>query len=188
MKITDLLRRAVTACESLKLDYFVSGSVASSFYGEYRLTHDIDIVIELPSWKVRELCEQFPAPEFYVDEGAAMAAARSCGQFNILHSGSGFKIDFMVMDDSPFNESRRARAFVAPIAPGVVGRVSKPEDVILMKLVYYHEGGSEKHNRDIASMFKVSGDQIDCQYIEQWASRLGVERHWQDLKKRLNLM
>lgn len=125
MKISELLRQAVTACESLKLEYFISGSVASSFYGEYRLTHDIDIVIELPSWKVRELCEQFPAPEFYVDEGAAMAAARSCGQFNFLHSRSGFKIDFMVIDDSPFNESRRARAVVAQIVAGIMGRVSR---------------------------------------------------------------
>lgn len=57
-----------------------------------------------------------------------------------------------------------------------------------MKLVYYHEGGSEKHNRDIAGMFKVSGDQIDRDYIERWAPALGVVQHWHDMKKRLSLV
>jgi len=35
--------------------------------------------------------------------------------------------------------------------------VARPEDVILSKMQYYREGGSEKHLRDITGMLKVSG-------------------------------
>ncbi len=49
----------------LRIRYMVTGSVASMAYGEPRLTHDVDIVIEIS----REHCEQFaalfPEDEFY---------------------------------------------------------------------------------------------------------------------------
>lgn len=53
-----------------------------------------------------------------------------------------------------------------------------PEDVILMKLKYYEEGGSEKHLRDIRSVLTVQGDKIDRPYITAWAKRLGVREEW----------
>ena len=35
---------------------------------------------------------------------------------------------------------------------------ARPEDIAISKMIYYREGGSEKHLRDIAGMLKVSGD------------------------------
>jgi hypothetical protein len=52
--------------------------------------------------------------------------------------------------------------------------MSAPEDVILMKLKFYKEGGSDKHLRDIASMMKISGDEMEKGYLEEWAGKLGV--------------
>ena len=63
--------------------------------------------------------------------------------------------------------------------------VAAPEDVIIAKLWYYQEGGSEKHLRDIASMFRISGDQIDKQYITHWVDQLGVKNEWQAVLDRL---
>ena len=45
--------------------YMVTGSVASIAYGEPRLTHDIDIVVELDRVQAGLLVIRFPAPEFY---------------------------------------------------------------------------------------------------------------------------
>ena len=53
-----------------------------------------------------------------------------------------------------------------------------PEDVILGKLWYFNEGGSEKHLRDIAAMLQMSGELIDDKYVELWAQRLGYAEHW----------
>jgi len=36
-----------------------------------------------------------------------------------------------------------------------------PEDIILNKLIYFREGGSEKHLRDIAGMMKLLQEKLD---------------------------
>ena len=70
--------------------------------------------------------------------------------------------------------------------PGRPGYTAAPEDVILGKLWYYHEGGSEKHLRDIAAMLQVSGDEIDTSYVDQWAQQLGFTEEWQAVLNRLH--
>lgn len=57
-----------------------------------------------------------------------------------------------------------------------------PEDVILKKMEYYREGKSDKHLRDIAGVLKISGDEIDEEYIEAWVDRLGVREIWERLR------
>jgi hypothetical protein len=55
---------------------------------------------------------------------------------------------------------------------------ASPEDVIIKKLVYYREGGSEKHLRDISGVLKIMAAEIDRAYIERWVQRLGLTREW----------
>ncbi len=50
---------------------------------------------------------------------------------------------------------------------------------------YYREGGSEKHLRDITGILKVSGDEIDRTYIDQWARRLDLNEIWKAIQERL---
>lgn len=47
MQSPDLLGVFIAPLEKSGVPYFVTGSVASIFYGEPRLTHDIDVVIHL---------------------------------------------------------------------------------------------------------------------------------------------
>ena len=56
--------------------------------------------------------------------------------------------------------------------------VAPPEYVIVRKLEYFREGGSEKHLRDIRSMLSVSEDQIDKPTLNDWVCRCGVEAQW----------
>jgi hypothetical protein len=58
--------------------------------------------------------------------------------------------------------------------------------VILGKLWYYREGGSEKHLRDIAGMLQVSGDEIDTAYVDAWSGKLGLAGEWQMVLDRLH--
>jgi hypothetical protein len=53
--------------------------------------------------------------------------------------------------------------------------VAPPECVIVRKLEYYREGGSDKHLRDIRSMLAVSGDQINRAELDEWIHRRGLE-------------
>ncbi|MBK7963143.1 MAG: hypothetical protein IPK04_19315 [Bdellovibrionales bacterium] len=43
----DLLSVFVLPLENSKIPYFVTGSIASIFYGEPQLTHDIDVALFL---------------------------------------------------------------------------------------------------------------------------------------------
>ena len=57
-------------------------------------------------------------------------------------------------------------------------RLAPPEYVIVRKLEYYREGGSEKHLRDIRSMLAVSGEQLDWSELNEWIRRQGVQDQW----------
>src|SRR5947209_5633717 len=100
----DLVRLIAGVCERLELPYFVTGSLASTFYGEYRATHDVDVVVELPSWQVKDFCAAFPEPDWYVSEETAMRAARGPGMFNVIHVPSALKLDMIVLGGDRFDE------------------------------------------------------------------------------------
>ncbi len=171
--------------ERLGLRYLVTGSLATVFYGEPRFTNDIDIVVDLPAARVAELCAGFPSPEFYVSPEAARRAITQKSQFNVIHPTSGLKLDLIVPADTAFNRSRLARARSLHPAPDYVASFSSPEDVILVKLDFHRQGGSDKHLRDIAGVLKISGETLDRAYLDSWAQRMGLEETWRALLNRV---
>lgn len=186
METTDLLRHFSTTCKLLGLRYLVTGSVATSAYGEPRYTRDIDIVVELPQQLVDEFCSAFPSESFYVSRKAAAEAVARRHQFNILHFESGLKIDVIVATSSDFDRSRFARGRTLEITSELSAVFASPEDVALKKMVYFQEGGSTKHLRDIVGMLSMQGDQLDRAYLREWAERLGVTDVWNDLLPRMD--
>lgn len=181
----ELLRIVVEVLERLRIPYLVTGSVASMAYGEPRLTNDIDIVAEVRPGQINDLLTAFPEPEYYLSPEMAQEAIRTFGQFNIIHPASGLKIDMIIRRDSPHDQSRFARRKRLRPAKEYEAYFAAPEDVILKKMEYYKEGGSEKHLRDITGILRISGDEIDRPYIASWAERLGVTEIWQAILRRL---
>lgn len=179
---------ALRAVESLQLPYMVVGSVASISYGEPRMTLDMDVVIDITIVDVARFCAAFPQDEFYVSSRAVLDAIVHRSQFNVIHPSSGNKIDFMLPNNDAWGrqqiQGRRSR----PILDGADAFVARPEDIIISKMLYYREGASDKHLRDITGMLKVSGDQIDRDYITCWATELEVLDIWQAILKRVGLM
>jgi hypothetical protein len=181
---SELLRRGVAVLERLSLPYYVTGSMASMRYGEARLTNDVDIVVELAPSAVHAFCASFPEEDFYVSEDAARAAAVNGGQFNVIWPEAGLKIDvIVVLPDDP-KRSRFARARPLPIDGGGSAMFASPEDSIISKLDFHQLGESEKHLRDIASILKVRGDQLDLGSIDAWASDHGLTDVWNELRRR----
>ena len=52
--------------------------------------------------------------------------------------------------------------------------VAPVEYVILRKLQYFRDSGSDRHLRDAAMMLRVSGDQMDPAVFEPWVEDLGL--------------
>lgn len=183
MEQHELLRHAARCFDKLAIRYFVTEAVAAIAYGEPRLTNDIDIVADIREDDIPKLKECYPENEFHFDEGTARKAVRTRFQFNIIHPGSGLKIDIMVGKGDEFDQSRfRRTRRLKPLEDTEVDFAS-PEDVILKKMVFYKEGASEKHLRDIAGILKISGDMIEFAYIADWARKLGLEDIWAAFRK-----
>jgi len=180
----DLLRFALDILDDLEIPYALVGSIASGAYGEPRLTQDINVVVDMSADQAEELCSRFPETDFYVSSLAARKAVQSTSQFNILDPSSGNKIDVMIAGRENWRKGQLDRRRPVLVLPGRQVFVACPEDVILGKLEYYDEGGSEKHLRDIAGIIKVSGDILDRRYIEAWAAKLGLTETWQAVLRR----
>ena len=186
MEQADVVRHALEVLERMGLPYAVVGSYASSAWGEPRYTHDIDIVLDLPMGRVQELCTGFPPPEWYVSETAAREAVSRRRQFNIIHTSSGNKIDVMVPRSDEWSREQLQRRQKVALLPDREGYAAHPEDVIIGKLRYFHEGGSDKHLRDIAGILQVSGELVDRASVRRWAEKLGVTEAWDAVLSRLD--
>jgi hypothetical protein len=181
----ELLKKLVLSLEDLSVPYLLTGSLATSAFGEPRFTHDIDVVVRLTLAQVPQLCAAFPAPDYYCELTAAKEAVRQRFQFNILHPASGQKVDVIVATDSEFDCTRLARGVRVPAGPDFEATFSAPEDVIIKKLEYFREGGSEKHLRDIVGVLHVQGQGIDQAYLRHWVARLGLHAEWALVEERL---
>jgi hypothetical protein len=56
------------------------------------------------------------------------------------------------------------------------------EYVILRKLEYFREGGSEKHLRDIAGVLRVSGDALDRDALSDRIRRMDLIEVWKNVE------
>jgi len=65
---------------------------------------------------------------------------------------------------------------------GEIFRIAPVEYVILRKLEYYSEGGSEKHLRDIAGILSVSSDRIDFGQLSEKIHEYSLEKEWEEAK------
>ena len=179
MELSRMLRYLTDVLTSLGIRYFVTGSVATISYGEYRSTNDIDVVVDLRSEHVEAFCAAFPEPDYYLSAQAVRDAIRKRFQFNILELDTGVKVDVMILADSDFARTCLARASVWSLPGGVEASLASPEDIILNKLLFFRAGGSDKHIRDIAGVLKIQADRIDRAYIAGWVERFGLHAEWQ---------
>jgi hypothetical protein len=185
MDQNDLLRYLIDSFEKIGIQYFIVGSIASSAYGEPRFTLGIDVVADIHPSQIPLLVQHFPFDEYYLSEEAISEAIRSGNQFNIIHPTSGLKIDVIVRRDDELDESQFRRRKRMEALPGREAYFASPEDVILKKMNFYKMGESEKHLRDITGILEISGAEIDQDYIEEWAKRLGLTEIWEAIIKRV---
>lgn len=187
MNQAELLRYLVETFEALRIGYMISGSQASIYYGEPRFTQDIDVVADITPAHVPALLGRFPFPEFSLSEDAVHEAIQARGQFNIIHPTSGLKIDVMLVKHTPYDRHEFERRQRLPFLPGREAYCARPEDVIIYKMLYFREGRSERHLRDIAGMLRISAAEIDTQYVDEWAQHLGLKDIWDAVRRRAGI-
>lgn len=170
--IADVIRRL----EAAAIPYMITGSVASSYYGEPRATRDLDVVIAPDASSLEDLVAGLTADGYYVDRDAARDAFRGRSQFNAIGSDA-LKVDFIIRKDRPFSVrefERRRPVYLL----GNQSFVASVEDLIVAKLEWAATGPSELQLRDVAGILAISGDEIDRNYVSAWISALRLEDVW----------
>jgi hypothetical protein len=174
------IREIISRFEQAEIPYCLVGGLAAIAYGRPRLTLDADLVLALLPSRIAGLPELFPAEKFYLPpEEILIAETRhdSRGHFNIIHLASGMKADCYLPGRNPLAhwELKNRRRLTTDFGEAWF---APPESVIVNKLLFFKEGGSEKHLEDIRSMLE-STPSLDRQVLAEWIFEFRVEPEWE---------
>ncbi len=173
MEFSELVGKIAAILSDLKIRYCVTGGYAVSVWGRPRSTLDIDLIIQLDVGKTESFIQKIRnlSKAGYLDKAAVRDAVCRGAEFNYIHTDSGVKIDFWVIKKSDaIGEKELGRRKLKKIKGEKIYFIS-PEDLILSKLRWYKEGGSDRHLKDIQSVLKLA--KVDLKYLKQQASKQG---------------
>jgi len=164
--------------EQAGITYCIVGGLASIAYGRPRLTLDADLVVAINPGEVANLMEAFPPADFYLPPAEILQAELqrdSRGHFNIIHQHSALRADCYLPGRSKLAGWELTHRQRLPMGSGEAW-FAPPESVIIHKLIFHREGGSEKHLEDVRGI--LIGTKVDQKIISDWIERLGLEESW----------
>ena len=169
----------MSALDRLGVVWYVGGSVASTVHGRYRATNNVDVIADLREEHASPLRAALEA-DHYVDEDSIRDAVRRESSFNIVHFGTGLKIDVFIAGNSEYASAVRARRVTEPVGDAGSTRrlwVASAEDTILAKLDSHRRGGetSQRQWRDVRGVVELRGAELDAKYLRRWAAVLGID-------------
>jgi hypothetical protein len=177
-----LVADVVARLDAADIPHMMTGSIASSWYGEPRATQDLDVVIDPSVGALDRLVEGLKADRCYVDRYVALAALRDRTQFYAV-GPDAFKADFILRHDRPFSVAEFERRRPAELL-GTGTFIPTVEDMVIAKLDWAQATDSDRQLRDVDGMLQVGGEQIDRAYIQSWVYSLGLEESWERVQGR----
>ncbi len=173
-----ILESFISILEQLHIAYAIGGSMASSIYGRVRFTQDADITVE-PFENLAEKLLEMLKPGYYVSKDAMYQALRRKSSFNVIHLESAFKIDVFIRKSTAFEKQLMLRRRSLRLSDSLEKSFSvvSPEDIILLKLQWYHTSGrsSERQWDDVLGVLTIQAERLDLKYLKKWAGILGTD-------------
>ncbi len=178
------IQRIIEVFGKLGIQYYISGSVASSNYGAARSTLDVDMVSDLQLHHVPLLIEELQH-EYYISEIAIREALQRQSSFNLIHLDTMMKVDVFILRNLPHDQA----AFQRKREDHLIGHeeasvfLGTAEDIVLHKLVWFEQGKrvSEQQWKDILSILRLQGDRTDWDYLEHWVGQLEITDVWKQV-------
>ena len=173
-----ILRSFIDIVEQLGISYAIGGAMASSIYGEVRFTQDADLTVEPFDEVADKLFEKLEGG-YYVSREAMQRALKERSSFNVIHLQSAFKIDVFVRKASGFEEQLLTRRRQLKLLDSLekLFSVISPEDIILLKLQWYRDGGcvSERQWNDVLGVLRIQAEALDFEHLKKWADTLMID-------------
>lgn len=168
----------------LGIPFMLTGSVAASYHGRPRATHDVDVVIDPTPSQLAALVTELESAGFYVDSESATRALGARTKFNAIETRNACKIDLIVRRDRPFSEEEFRRRLIVDLDFAKSVPIVTPEDAILSKLEWARAAGdSDRQLTDAAGVLALN-PQLDRLYVQRWARELGVDDLWTQISGR----
>ncbi|MEO8356164.1 MAG: hypothetical protein ABI621_09635 [Chloroflexota bacterium] len=184
--LASFLKLVIEALEAAGVEYLIGGAIAEWAWGEPRSTQDLDLVVNIPIKSINKLSKELKKRDILIPAEIILDTIledRADIPINAIHMYSGLKADlFPVRDGDELRQSAFRRREQVDYGPPI-GKVyiHSPEDLILYKLMYFALSQQSKHSRDIAAILKSKKNELDMDYIEQWATRLGLSSLWKEM-------
>src|SRR5207244_3099730 len=144
----ELTKQVVSVLERMSVPYMIGGSVALMMWAAPRMTHDLDLVVDLPAKRIPEFCAHFPTDHYFIDADAMRAAFQQrnqpgLGMYSFIDMDTGFKVDlFPLRPGDAAQQAALKRRIIVELVEGQRAAVYAPDDLLVQKLRWYSAGES----------------------------------------------
>lgn len=186
LDLAGFLKLVIEALNAAGVEYLIGGAIAEWAWGEPRATQGLDLVVKIPIKAINKLSKELEKRDMLIPADIILDTIledRADIPINAIHVHSGLKADlYPVREGDELRQRAFRRREQVDYGPPI-GKVyiHSPEDLILYKLMYFGLSQQSKHSRDIAAILKSKKNELDLNYIERWAARLGLISLWKEM-------
>ena len=182
LDIAGFLKLVIEALNAAGVECLIGGAIAKWVWGEPRATQDLDLVVRIPIKAINKLSKELKKRNMLIP-AEILLEDRADILINVIHMHSGLEADlYPVRKGDELRQSAFQRRQPVDYDPPI-GKVyiHSPEDPIIYKLIFFGLSQQSKHSRDITAVVKSKKDELNMNYIEQWAARLGLSSLWREM-------
>ncbi len=176
MNEIDVLKDVSTKLEHADISFMLSGSFAMAYYSQPRMTRDLDFVVELNRASGALVYEVFKE-SYYISKEAIEEAILHESMFNLIHTQSIIKVDFIIRKNHEYRLAefeRRKKVAIADFTTYIVSI----EDLIISKLIWMKDSHSELQKNDVKALLLETYDRV---YLDDWISKLKLRSTLEEL-------
>jgi predicted nucleotidyltransferase len=166
--------------------HFVGGSVASSAWGEPRMTNDVDIVVHVEAHNAANFARAASGDFHHSARELSEASEhpRPWDSVQVNHVPSALKFDCFLVR-SELEREELDRAIPAFVAEGVSVPMATPEYVVVAKCRWYDLGHrvSDRQWNDILQVLSAQKGRLDLVYVESKLQAFGLSDLWERLSR-----
>ena len=159
----------IRALKSHHVEFMVTGSLASNYWGRPRSTQDVDVVLRAEHLDLSAFLAAL-GPEYRSDRQLQFETITATQRYVITHVPTQFKAELFALSDDPFDQSRFQRR-TEGVFEDMSIPFSTPEDTVVQKLRWLKGSGTQKHREDLRSVLAVQKDNLDWDYVRRWTGQ-----------------
>ena len=166
------IKKLVAILQQFDIRFHLTGGLTTIYYGEPRLTQDIDVVVDnhQVAAALDSFLEAIESSDFIFDAGSIREAVADHGMFQLLDAVESLKLDIYPRELIP---GELDRSVLESVFEGEKLPTASRADAAISKLIWISKG-SHKSRRDFRKIFGAAAID-DRKFIEEFAEHLNLK-------------